>query len=381
MIAGTVYFTQGAIGIASISFPLYLRAIGFSISAIAGISAIAAFPWLIKIVYGLISDALPIARSRRKSYLILYALLASLGWVFLGIFPPQQIWIMGALILANIGFAGSDVVTDALVVEYSDHESSKTYQTVSWGMRSIGALLSGVIGGFLAHELKPQVVFLMTAALPLISLVAVLTFQEEPLPHERPKLSDLLRRGVRSVFQGSFKWFVCLLLVSGIPAAVGTPFFFYMKETLKFDEVFLGLLQSVTWLGAMIGCFMFLKFLRPLSFYKMLLWSVACGSFQLLMLFMIKEPLGAFIVSFLGGILGYLSLLPLFAVAAKLVHGTGMEGFLFSLLMALFNFGQVLGQGFGGVFYEALGLNLVILLGILASASGFIFAARLKSID
>ena len=71
-LAGLVYFVQGALGIAGIALPLYLRAQGFSITKIAFITSVSSAPWFFKIAYGAISDAFPLWRLRRKPYLIIF---------------------------------------------------------------------------------------------------------------------------------------------------------------------------------------------------------------------------------------------------------------------------------------------------------------------
>ena len=48
------------------------------------IHATVALPWSFKIVYGLISDNVPICGSRRKSYLIIFSFLQFISMIVLG---------------------------------------------------------------------------------------------------------------------------------------------------------------------------------------------------------------------------------------------------------------------------------------------------------
>ena len=81
------------------------------------IQAFVFLPWSLKIIYGLISDNVPIFGSRRKSYLIIGALLQFFTMIVLGLqhFEDATLatWM---LFLSNISIAFSDVIVDSLMV-------------------------------------------------------------------------------------------------------------------------------------------------------------------------------------------------------------------------------------------------------------------------
>ncbi len=313
-LTGIVYFVQGALGIAGIALPLYLRAQGFSVTKIAFITSVSVSPWFFKIIYGAISDALPIGGLRRKPHLLICCFLSSLGWILLGILPPNEHWLIMSMIIANLGLAATDVITDGFIVEYSRKGTAQFYQSISWGARSFGAVVSGYLGGVLAAQKPAQSVFLITAMLPLISLVAVLFLGERPR-HHRIKLGNILvpiLDSLRRIVSGELKWFLLLLLIISNSVAIGTPLFFYMREMLRFDEIALGVLSSIAWFGAVIGCFCFLKFFRRAPLRQALYWAIGVGFADILLALMIQNYPNAFVVSLISGILGYMVLLPLF---------------------------------------------------------------------
>ena len=379
-LAAIVYFVQGSLGIASISFPLYLRAQGFSIPKIAFVTSISAVPWFLKIVYGAISDAIPLWGSRRRSYLMIYVFFSCLGWFLLGLLPPKEKWIILSMTVANIGFAATDVITDGLVVEYSRSGSAQTYQSIAWGARSAGSILSGFTGGVLAARLDAQTVFLITGILPLISLVAVLSLKEKAQKQRmHPKsILEPVVESVRLIVQAKLKWFLLLLFILSSSVAIGTPLFFYMRETLHFEEVPLGLLNSMTWFGAIIGCFIFIKFFQKVPLRIALYWAIGVGFFDILLTLAIRNYPTAFVISFFLGVLGYVVLLPLFSSAARLVHGTKVEASLYAILMSLFNVGQAISSILGGILYEWIGLNWLIVLTATIGLSAFLVVPRLK---
>src|SRR6266513_4627314 len=113
---GLVYFAQG-LGQAGglINQPLlnYLKANGLTSDQVAQLLGVLTIPWVIKPLYGLISDFVPFLGYRRKSYLFLMNGLAAAGFLWLtGLLTPQ--WIVAALVLTALGIASSDVLVDAL---------------------------------------------------------------------------------------------------------------------------------------------------------------------------------------------------------------------------------------------------------------------------
>lgn len=376
-----VYFVQGAIGIAGIALPLYLRSSGFSVKEIAYYMSVVAIPWFFKIVYGAISDAFPIFGLRRKPYLLICLFAASLGWFLMSLAPPQMFFLIAAMMIANFGFAAVDVVTDGIVVEHSTEKTAQIYQSISWGARSVGALASGVTGGYLAAMFDYRIIFAMTALLPLISLVMVCFYHErkgEPRPHSN--IVTPILKSLKHLLSGDLRWFCFLLIIFSFSSAFFTPLFFYLKEKLGFQERLLGWLSSITWLGAIAGCFIYLNFFKEMRLKKALYFAIWIGFFEILLCLIVQSRETAIMVFFFGGILGYLSLLPMMSSSARLAHGTGVESSLFAVLMGIFNAGQSMCTFFGGWLFDKIGLPLLIVLTAVLSLSGLLVIRRLKSL-
>jgi len=356
-LAALVYFTQGALGIAGIALPLYLRALGWSIGEITTVVSIVAFPWVLKVIYGLLSDCVPLFGYRRKSYLVLFAVIASAGWVCLVIFPAGKAWIMIALILANVGFAATDVITDGLIVEHSRGYSSHIYQSIAWGSRSVGAIVSGVTGGWLAAHWEPAHVFLLTALLPFIVFLIAFRIHDHKVTH-RPFVSAVepFKQCLRLLLVPNMKWFILVLVIATISQSFAIPFFFYMKESLGFKETFLGLLASIAWSGAAIGSFLYAKWLSKVNLKLILTWSIVINSVNILGTLLIVNVPSAAVVVFIGGVMGCITLLPIMSASAILTHHSGVEGSLFAILMSIFNFSQIVFGFLGGKLFPVVGL-------------------------
>lgn len=360
-IAAVVYFIQGAIGLSSIAVALHFRSLGWTIGQITSVSSIVSLPWVLKIFYGFISDRFPLWGLRRKPYLILCSLLSSLGWLIFALKPEDHTVIMVSLTLANLGFAATDVITDGFVADHSTPLTSSIFQSVAWGFRSFGAILSGFLGGYLAAHFSYTFVFFLTAVLPLLALGVVIPLRETPFVY----LSEASAwASVKKCFKllASFpvRWFLLVLLWVPVSAVISAPFFFHMKEVLKFQETFLGTLTSIGWTGAMVGSYLCGKYLKNIRPAPLLFGIMILNAVNILSTLWIRDLWSAAILVFLGGVLTYLTLLPLMSMSAVLAHGTGVEGTFFAVLMSAHNLGQIGFQYLGGRISGFLDLKALI---------------------
>ena len=79
-------------------------------------SAIIAFPWAIKIVYGFISDNIPICGSRRKSYILMSAITYFVSMTVMVHNQEFPVLATVCLFMSNLSVAFSDVIVDSLMV-------------------------------------------------------------------------------------------------------------------------------------------------------------------------------------------------------------------------------------------------------------------------
>lgn len=379
LLAGLVYFTQGALGITGIALPLFLRELKWQVSEITIVASLAAIPWILKILYGLLSDCFPLWGFRRKSYLMLFACFSALGWLLLVLLPSDKHWIVLSLVLANLGFAATDVITDGLIVEHSRGFSSHLYQSIAWGTRSLGAIISGVTGGWLAEHWPAKDVFLITVFLPLPILFFASRITEKKM-ERGPFHSALepLKRCLKILALPNLRWFLFLLFITTLSSSFGVPFFFHMKETLGFKETFLGGLISLGWLGAVIASVLYGSWLSKISPKVILRIAITLNSLNILSTLLISDPKSAFILIFIGGMMSCITILPIMSVSAMLTHHSGVEGSLFAVLMSVFNLGQILFGFLGGKLYPWTGLYPLIWVTGIASLAGLLVVEKLQ---
>ena len=89
-----VYFVQGALGIAALARTYFLKdQLGLAPAEQAALMGVTTLPWVIKPVYGFLTDGLPIFGLRRKPYLVIGGLLGSAAWAALAtvVETPTQV--------------------------------------------------------------------------------------------------------------------------------------------------------------------------------------------------------------------------------------------------------------------------------------------------
>jgi len=86
-------------------------------SYMAQLSSISGLPWSIKLLYGLLSDNVPMFGSKRRSYVVLMGLFQFLSLLLVFLFELQDEKVITFMVfLASLSGAYLDVLVDALMV-------------------------------------------------------------------------------------------------------------------------------------------------------------------------------------------------------------------------------------------------------------------------
>src|SRR5262245_44326095 len=87
-----VYFAQGMWYLPNQTITIVLKERGLSAGQVATFFTITTIPWLIKPVYGLLSDFVPLFGRRRRSYLVLSSALGAAAGFVLGLGGQHSYW-------------------------------------------------------------------------------------------------------------------------------------------------------------------------------------------------------------------------------------------------------------------------------------------------
>jgi folate/biopterin transporter len=367
-----VYFVQGILGLARLAVSFFLKdELGLSPAQVSALLGIVALPWMIKPLFGFISDGLPLFGYRRRPYLILSGLLGTAAWVALAT-TVHSAWAATLVIaLSSLSVAVSDVIVDSLVVERARGESLSDaggLQSICWGASAVGGLITAYFSGFLLEHFSNRTVFLITASFPLIvSLVAGLIAEDRV-----EKATDWgVVKGQIVQLKGAIAkraiWMptAFLFLWQATPTA-DSAFFFFTTNELGFEPEFLGRVRLVTSMASLIGIWLFQRFFRLVPFRTIFAWtmviSAVLGMTMLLLVTHANRSLGIDDHWFSLGdslvltVMGQIAYMPVLVLAARLCP-PGVEATLFALLMSVTNLAGLLSYEFGAVLMHWMGIN------------------------
>jgi hypothetical protein len=159
----------------------FIEDLGATAAQVNVLFTIMAVPWCFKVIYGFLSDCLPINGLRRKPYFMTGWLVYIASNLILMLTPVPSIQLCIMLVfLQTAGYMLADVMTDALIVERSRFETEQTrgtMQSTGYVIRFFGSTVGALIGAVVYNKddwtwyLPIRLVFFINAAFPMIFLV------------------------------------------------------------------------------------------------------------------------------------------------------------------------------------------------------------------
>ncbi|XP_050219817.1 folate-biopterin transporter 1, chloroplastic [Mercurialis annua] len=378
-----VYFVQGVLGLSRLAVSFYLKDdLHLDPAETAVISGFSALPWLIKPLYGFISDSVPLFGYRRRSYLVLSGLLGAFSWSLMAMLVDSKYSAAFCILLGSLSVAFSDVVVDSMVVERARGESqsmSGSLQSLCWGSSAFGGIVSSYFSGSLVDAYGVRFVFGVTALLPLLtSAVAVLVKEQRVLGSARgqnvtstgPGFLESSKQNIIQLWDAVkqpnvFFPTLFIFLWQATPHSDSAMFYFTTNK-LGFTPEFLGRVKLVTSVASLAGVGLYNGFLKKVPLRKIFVFTTitgtALGMTQVFLVtglnrkFGISDEWFAIGDSLILTVLAQASFMPVLVLAAKLCP-EGMEATLFATLMSISNGGSVVGGLIGAGLTQLFGIT------------------------
>jgi folate/biopterin transporter len=367
-----VYFVQGILGLARLSVSFFLKdELALSPAQVAALMGIAALPWVIKPVFGFLSDGLPLFGYKRRPYLVLSGLLGTAAWLSLATVVDTAWAATAAILLGSLSVAISDVIVDSLVVERAREESlsdSGSLQSLTWGASAVGGLITAYLSGWLLEHFSTQTVFAITATFPLlVSAVAWLIAEERV--SDRPNTLVVWNqiRQLRGAITQKAIWLpAAFIFIWQATPSADSAFFYFTTNELGFEPEFLGRVRLVTSIASLIGVWLFQRFLKNIPFRSLMGWttviSTVLGMTALILVTHTNRTLGiddhwfSLGDSLILTMMGQIAWMPILVLAARLCP-EGVEATLFALLMSINNLAGLLSHELGALLTHWLGIT------------------------
>ena len=387
-----VYLVQGLLGLSRLAiFTFFKDDLKLDPATVGLLTGLGMAPWVVKPLYGFLSDSVPLWGYRRRSYLVLCGAAGAASWAALAGPVDSASSAVTALIVGSLSTACADVVADSIVVELSRGEPQSTagsLQSLCWASASSGAIMSAYFSGSLVQDYGPRPVFLITAAFPLLVAVAAAVIPEERITKNsifnatssnnngntnnfNPEGALVAVKAQATALWGAisqpsiFMPALFVFLWQATPTA-DTAMLFFETNKLGFTPEFLGRIRLVASIASLAGVGVYNFALKSTPLKTMFLWTALLGTglglTQLILITRLNQAWGISDEIFALGdsalltVLGQVSFMPVLVLAARLCP-EGVEATLFATLMSILNGGSFVGSALGSVLTKAFGVT------------------------
>lgn len=334
-------------------------------------------PWIIKPLWGAISDFVPLFGYRRRPYLLLANAAAVLAFIGVAL-TTSAAMLIPILVVTAVTMAVSSTLCGALLVETGQRTgASATFVNQQWLWFNIAQGLTVLVAGYLIEIFSPagalHAAAWIAAAAPLAIIGGLWLVHEPRAAVDVTALKGRVRALV-TAFKDRNLWFVAaFLFLYYFSPGFGTPLYFQMTDHLHFSQGFIGLLGSIGSGGWILGGIIYRIWLHRLSRLALLRLSILGGVLATLLYLGLSTPTSAVIITILSGVAAMIAMIATMSLAAEACP-SGAEGFAFAGLMSLINIADPLGNVMGSELYEhVFDKQLTPLIIVSAVATGVVF--------
>jgi MFS family permease len=312
-------------------------------------------PWIIKPVYGLISDFVPLFGYRRKSYLLLANIAAIGGFLWVTqLSAPSDLLV--ALMITAYAMAISSTLCGAVLVENGQrlHESG-AFVNQQWLWFNIAAMAAAFLGGQLVQHLSPgsalHIAALIIAVAPLMVIAGTLfLIPEQKVVVDIAGMKTTISGLIRS-FRRRELWLIAgFLFLYYFSPGLSTPLYFTMTDSLKFSQAYIGVLGSISAAGWVVGALLYFRLFNSLTLKRLLNLSIALGAVTTAAFLLLSSEASAAIIYLCAGFAAMLATVATVTLAADFCPPRA-EGFAFAILMSIINLATSLADNVGSFLY------------------------------
>ena len=286
---------------------------------LAAYFAITKLAWYCKPFAGLLVDQVPLFGTRRKGYLVGFSIIAAALWLVLPWAHDDYTLMLWFVVAINFALMMVHTTLGGMLVEVGQSlGATGRISAVRSGTESLGWLLAGLVGGWVAAHLL-HFGFVINAVLMLIlATLFATTLREHKAASgggEKPKgnlaqFRALLRH--RTLWTAAGFW----VLVKFSPG-FGTPLFYFQTETLGFSPQSIGYLAFVSAAAGLLGSIFYMRICRLVPLNRLLWLGVSLHAVSALTYFAYRSLGPALAIEALYGLCTALAFMPIFDLLAR----------------------------------------------------------------
>ena len=382
LIFGMIYLHQGFIEVFMyIYMALYLLSFGVSILYIGLSIAIGTAPWIIKPIYGILSDRKGIGKwGRRIPYMLVGSFFAAILFFMLIPVDPSTGWIVfvSIITLANFFNAFCDTATDGLIVDTTEPEKRGAAQSVCWGSKFVGYVTAALLVGFMIEIIGWGLYFIFMGFF-LLMPIPLLLISREPSYDVSEKFP---MQDIKDTFKEKLVW---LVLIFFIVAGIGLniilsmlPLFFTLE--LNFNLSLVGIIMSVGYVSFLIGCIISGPILDKLSRRTSITVSIIFLSIIIFLVSLTLNILMAIIFMVLAGLSWGIFQIAQMMLSMDLCKKS-ISATIYSCYMSVINLGGTLGTIIGALLVITYGFRIAFIVAAFVALSSLILVYFMKGTE
>ena len=347
---------QGRVGIILQPLTNFLKADGWTALQVTAYFGALNLPWVLKPLYGLVSDIVPLFGYRRTSYLILASAGAAIAYAAVAWFDTPAGFAL-PLVLTAYAMATASTLCGALLAENGrSAQRSSLFVGQQWLWFYIAIMASAFAGGLLVDHLPALAAVksaaLIAAAAPLAILVATPLLLREPKTRATREQVQETLQGITGALRSRMLYLVAaFLFLYAFAPGFGTPLYYHMTDRLGFSQTYIGVLGSIASAGWIAGALLHRWLMPRLSASALLYLSILLGTAATLSFLLLTNEVTAAIVNFANGVASMIATIASLTLAARHCPRRA-EGFAFAGLMSVSNLAEICSINAGAYLYE-----------------------------
>ena len=237
-------------------------------------------PFWLKPITGLISDSFPILGSRRRSYLLLGAILAAIGWMALSLLPLRYGVLLTSVFIVSL--ATTIISSTSGAVQVEEGQALGTSGKLS-SIRSLSSNLANLagagLGGYLTGRSFGWVCGIAASVmLAMIPLLAALTVETDKGHRGTAGAKIGLMEHWRTIRSARSMWITILVLICiDLAPGLETTLFYIQTDVNHFSAPFISTLKVARYVAMFSAGVIYFRFSGRLTMRSLLLGIILLG--------------------------------------------------------------------------------------------------------
>jgi BT1 family len=291
--------------------------------------------WYLKPFAGIITDTFPLFGTRRRSYLLISSILATLGWLSLTVTPHTHAALLSVIIGINTFMMLASTVTGGFLVETAQASAASGRLTaLRQVVQQACSLVNAPLSGFLA-SIALAWVALASGAIVFLLVPVTIWFLHEP--RHPPQPLSAVKGQLHTIAQARTMWAAAgLMLLFYIAPGASTAIFYKQQNELHMTTQIQGWIGFTASIAGVLTALLYGWACERLTLRILLFMGISVSTvINLLYLFYASIPL-AFAIDTLNGFAFTLAELTLMDLAVRATP-RGSEGLGYSLMLSVRN--------------------------------------------